>query len=150
MQINIKKAPLTTPKFAKTPVVLGNIGGIIFLLIGLGLIILSFFMPSNIPSDKMTGTTCAVIGCSQILAGIIFKFIAPWVWKLGDIFRKFSIPSYYTAKDPIELATTKIYWMIGPQCYALLFTFFILMLVCYYFSGFIYILIIYSYPYLAK
>jgi hypothetical protein len=54
-------------------------------------------------------------GCAGILFAFIFFFLAPFAWKLGDLFRRFAAPDLYFADGAIDLAKKRLFWMIGPQ-----------------------------------
>jgi hypothetical protein len=54
-------------------------------------------------------------GFSGIVFAAIFFVVAPFAWKLGDLFRKFATPDLYFADGAVDLALKKLFWMIGPQ-----------------------------------
>jgi hypothetical protein len=46
--------------------------------------------------------------------------LAPFAWRLGDRFRQFVRPDFYLASGALDLFSKRIFWIIGPQCVALL------------------------------
>lgn len=54
-------------------------------------------------------------GLILAIAGISFFFIAPIAWQLGDVFRRFAQPDLFFANGAIDIAKTRLFWMVGPQ-----------------------------------
>ena len=46
---------------------------------------------------------------------IVYIFLAPIAWKIGDAFRKFAHPDIYFANGALDLAEKKLFWLFGPQ-----------------------------------
>jgi Flp pilus assembly protein TadD len=57
----------------------------------------------------------SLLGYLEIGAAVLFLFIAPIGWSLGDLFRRFAQPYMFFAGGAIDLAKKKLFWMIGPQ-----------------------------------
>ena len=52
---------------------------------------------------------------ATLICGVIFFFCAYFAWDLGDRFRVFAMPTFYTANGAVNLAKMKLFWMYGPQ-----------------------------------
>ena len=53
-------------------------------------------------------------------SAVVFLVIAPLLWFLGDIFRRFAMPDFYFASGAVDLARKRLFWMVGPQSIAVL------------------------------
>lgn len=70
----------------------------------------------------------------NIIAAVVFCFLVPLAWSIGDAFRKFAHPDMYFASGAVNLAKKKLFWMIGPQMISVGIAFFIAFLIAYQFE----------------
>lgn len=99
--------------------IFGVLGAIIFILIAIYI-----FSIGNIGG-----------GFYSIGAGLLYIFIAPLCWAVGDVFRKFAYPDIYFARDSGELALKKLFWICGPQLICVGTGFLLLVLLVNHLSG---------------
>lgn len=55
-----------------------------------------------------------------VLQIAIYSILLPIAWKVGDWYRRFTIPNLYTADDSGEVFMKRMYWLYGPQTYAVI------------------------------
>lgn len=51
-------------------------------------------------------------------SAVAFLIIAPMASRLGDLFRQYAKPDVIIARNASDLASTKLFWELGPQCIA--------------------------------
>ena len=68
------------------------------------------------------GNTAAQI--AYIAAAVSYIFVVhPLSWRAGDTIRRFTMPEFIVASNATEIFKKKIFWYVGPQWFATLFAF---------------------------
>lgn len=68
-----------------------------------------------------------IVGAIACLVAIApFLVLAPVGWWLGDVFRRFAMPSWYMGSGAIDMAKQRLFWMVGPQAIGVFVPFFLL------------------------
>lgn len=76
-------------------------------------------------------------GTLLLIVGILFPRLARLAWRIGESFRRYAHPDYYTANGAVALAQVKLYWKYGPQIYSIIFMFIFTFLVTSYIAIYI-------------
>lgn len=63
-----------------------------------------------------------------VLAAIAFVAVSKFAWRLGDWFRRFTMPSMYFAANSWDMFGKRLGYMVGPQIAALGITWFVVLI----------------------